>query len=276
MRKLLRANLFRLGRDKIFAAACILMFLVGAALPVIHYLDKQEYGTGWTPDSTAYTYVFLVPVLLAAFSSLFIGSEYSDGTLRNKLIAGHRRCSCYLANLIVCSIAGMLLVLSYSVPHTCLGILLLGSFQTTPQKLLLYAGLSIALIMAFASLYTLLSVEFQNKAYAAAGCILLSFGLLFAGVHIVSALNEPEYYQAYSYTENGVTVSEEESRNPNYLYGAKRQVYEFLYDFTPGGQTIQLANTNTAHPALLLLYDGMILLAATGSGLLLFRKRNLK
>lgn len=276
MRKLLRANLFRLGRDKIFAAASLLMFLIGAALPVIHYLDKREYATGWTPDSTAFVFVFLVPVLLAVFSSLFIGSEYSDGTLRNKLIAGHRRCSCYLANLITCIIAGILLGISYSVPHTCLGIVLLGSFQTTPLQLLLYAGLSIALSMAFASLYTLLSIGCQSKAYAAAGCILLSFGLLFAGVHIVSALNEPEYYQAYSYTENGVTVSEEESRNPNYLYGAKRQMYEFLYDFTPGGQAIQLANAEAAHPLLLFVYDGMILLAATGSGLLMFRKRNLK
>lgn len=71
----------------------------------------------------------------------------------------------------------------------------------------------------------------QHKAYTAALCILLAFALLFAGVYITSALNEPEYYQGFSYTENDVTASEEMERNPNYLSGAKRQVYEFMYDF---------------------------------------------
>lgn len=71
----------------------------------------------------------------------------------------------------------------------------------------------------------------QHKVYTAALCILLAFALLFAGVYITSALNEPEYYQGFSYTENDVTASEEIERNPNYLSGAKRQVYEFMYDF---------------------------------------------
>ena len=45
--------------------------------------------------------------------------------------------------------------------------------------------------------------------------------MLFAGVYITSALNEPEYYQGFSYTENDVTASEEMERNPNYLSGGK-------------------------------------------------------
>ena len=61
----------------------------------------------------------------------------------------------------------------------------------------------------------------QHKVYTAALCILLAFALLFAGVYITSALNEPEYYQGFSYTENDVTASEEMERNPNYLSGGK-------------------------------------------------------
>ena len=68
----------------------------------------------------------------------------------------------------------------------------------------------------------------------------MTFFLLFMGIHIVSSLNEPEYYSAYSYTENGITVQEDESKNPNYLSGTKRKVYEFLNDFTPGGQLFQI------------------------------------
>lgn len=276
MRKLLRANWIRLWQDKVFRLSGLVMLLVGAALPLIHWIDNRNNGAGWTPDATFFTYVFLVPVLLSLLTALYIGSEYSDGTLRNKIIVGHRRSDIYLANLIVGTGAGVLLCLAYMIPHTLLGLALLGRPETEPAALCLYAGLSVGLIVAFAALFTLIAMLCQNRAYATAGCLLLTFALLFAGVHIVSALNEPEYYQAYSYTENGVTVSEEEMRNPNYLSGTKRQIYEFLHDFTPGGQVLQVSGMKTEHAARLALYDAIILLAAACAGLVCFRRKNLR
>ena len=115
-----------------------------------------------------------------------------------------------------------------------------------------------------------------NKAYTAAICILLAFALLFAGVYITSALNEPEYYQGFSYTENGVTVSDEMERNPNYLSGAKRRAYEFMYDFVPGGQALQLANMRAEKPGMLALYDGIILIISSAVGIIIFRRKDLK
>lgn len=209
-------------------------------------------------------------------TALFVGSECSDGTMRNKLIVGHKRCNIYLSKLVVCVTAGILLCAAYLVPHTCFGLLLLGGFKTAFVKLLLYMGLNFMLVAAFAALLALIAMLCQNKAYSTAGCILLVFSLLFAGVRITSALNEPEYYSGYSYTENGITISEEAERNPNYLSGAKRQFYEFLRDFTPGGQAIQLANMDAGNPGMLALYDAVILIAAAGCGIFAFRRRDLK
>ena len=53
-------------------------------------------------------------LVAAVFISLFVGSEYSDGTIRNKLVVGHSRMRIYLANLIVCSIACVLISLAYA------------------------------------------------------------------------------------------------------------------------------------------------------------------
>lgn len=276
MRKLLRANFSRLWTDKAFLLSAAVMFLMGAMLPVIHYIDNRDSGAAWTADSTAFTYISFVPVVLSVLTALFVGCEYSDGTMRSKIIAGHRRGSIYIANLIVCTAAGGVLCLAYIAPHTCLGFVLLGGFEAEIQTILLCTGLGFALVGAFAALFTLIAMLCRSKAYSTAACILLAFALLFAGVHIVSALNEPEYHQAYSYTENGVTVSGEEERNPAYLSGAKRQLYEFLNDFTPGGQAIKLGNMNTEHAALLALYDGIIILAATACGVVLFRRKDLK
>lgn len=116
----------------------------------------------------------------------------------------------------------------------------------------------------------------QNKSHTVAGCILLAFILIFLGVYITSALNEPEYLAGYSFTENGVTVEEAETKNPNYISGTQRQVYEFMQDFTPGGQVLQISDMDAEQPAALALYDGMILLAATGFGMVLFRRKDLK
>jgi ABC-2 type transport system permease protein len=276
MRKLLRANFSRLWSDKIFLLSAAIMFVMGAALPVIHYMDNLNNDAGWTPDSTTFAFAFFVPILLSLMTALFVGCEYSDGTMRNKLIVGHRRSNIYLANLIVCIVAGGLLCIAYLLPHTCLALALLGSFEAKLQTVLLYAGLIFALIIAFSALFVLIAMLCQSKAHTVAGCILLVFALLFAGIRITATLNEPEYFQAYSYTENGVTVSEDAERNPNYPTGTKRQIYEFLQDFTPGGQVIQLANMDTESPALLTLYNGIILFAATGCGLIVFRRKDLK
>lgn len=276
MRKLLKANFTRLFGDKVFLISCAVMFLVGAGFPLLHYIDVINGGEKWTPDSTCFVFVLLAPILLSLMSGLFVGSEYSDGTMRNKLIVGHKRYCIYLANLVVCATAGVLLCIAYIVPHTCLGLALLGKFDVTPAQLMLYIGLGFALVAAFASLLVFIAMLCQNKAYSTAGCILLVFALLFAGVRITSALNEPEYYSGYSYTINGVTTADEPVRNPNYLSGAKRQVYEFLRDFTPGGQVIQLANMSTDKPEMLALYNGAILLFATGFGILFFRRKDLK
>ncbi len=276
MRNLWRADFYRLRRDKLFHLLLALMALLGAALPVIHALDRLKNQVVWTPDDSCLTFVFAVPVLSALLTALFVGSEYSDGTLRNRLIVGHRRSHIYLANAAVCGAASVMLSAAYIVPHTILGLLLLGGFETAWSSLLIYTGLSLTAGLAFTACFVLIAMLCRSKAYTAAACLLLTFALLFSGIHIVSALNEPEYYSAYSYTENGETVSEDQTKNPNHLSGVKRDIYAFLYDFDPGGQVIQLANMKAEHSARLALYDGLILMLTVGCGMLVFRRKDLK
>ena len=276
MLKLLRAGFSRLWKNRLFWLETGILALIGAAIPIKYFLDNRSGASTWTPDTACFTYDFFVPILLSVLTALFIGSEYSDGTMRNKCIVGHRRGSIYLSNLLVCMAAGVLLCAAYLIPYLCLALPLLGSFAASTKTVLLFVALTLALVFAFVSCFTLIAMLTQSKAHTAAACILLVFALLFAGVHITSALNEPEYYAAYSYTENGVTVEAPEERNPNYLTGTKRQVYEFLQDFTPGGQALQLAGLCAEHPAQLALYSGAILLLTTCCGVLIFRRKDLK
>lgn len=276
MRKLLRANFSRLRHDRSFWLLSALMVFFGASMAVVNAINIRREGAVWVMDYSLFTYGILAPILTSVLAALFIGSDYSGGTLRNKLIAGHRRGNIYLANLITCCCAGILLCILFVIPLGVLGLLLGGQLQSAPAKLLTYGALSLALLAAFTALFTLIAMLCQNKSHTVAGCILLAFILIFLGVYITSALNEPEYLAGYSFTENGVTVEEAETKNPNYISGTQRQIYEFMQDFTPGGQVLQISDMDAEQPAALALYDGIILLAATGFGIVLFRRKDLK
>lgn len=276
MRKLLRANFSRLWQNRTFWLLSVLMVLFSIFIAVDNIINMHREGSAWEMDFSLFIYVVIAPILTSVFVALFVGSDYSGGTLRNKLIAGHRRGNIYLANLITCYCAGLFLCAAFVIPQGALGLLLGGQTQSTPAKFLVYGALSLALMGAYTALFTLIAMLCQNRSYTVAGCILLTFVLIFFGVYIASALDEPEYLAGYSYTENGVTVEEPETKNPNYISGTKRKVYEYMQDFTPGGQVLQISAMNAGKPVMLALYDGIILLTATGLGMVLFERKDLR
>lgn len=276
MRKLLRANFSRLWQNRTFWLLSVLMVLFSIFIAVDNIINMRREGDVWEMDFSLFIYVVIAPILTSVFVALFVGSDYSGGTLRNKLIAGHRRGNIYLVNLITCYCAGLLLCAAFVIPQGALGLLFGGQTQSTPAKFLVYGALSLALMGAYTALFTLIAMLCQNRSYTVAGCILLTFVLIFFGVYIASALDEPEYLVGYSYTENGVTVEEPETKNPNYISGTKRKVYEYMQDFTPGGQVLQISAMNAGKPVMLALYDGIILLTATGLGMVLFERKDLR
>lgn len=276
MRKLLRADFLRLWKDRIFRIFMALFFIGGTFVPILHFMQNKNDEVNWRMDDGFFVFVVFASVALSVFAALFVGCAYSDGTMRNKVIVGHSRGAIYLANLVVVMTAGILFSLAYTASGLAVGLPLLGGFATESISLVGTAAAILCLLFACSAIFVFVAMLCPNKAYTTAITILLACLLLLNGVRIVSALNEPEYYGAYSFTENGVTVTEDMEKNPNYLSGSKRQAYEFLNDFLPGGQTIRLSNLNAENPPLLAAYSLCILAAATGIGLCFFRRRDLK
>ena len=78
---------------------------------------------------------------------------------------------------------------------------------------------------------------FQNKAIIAVSCILLSFGLLLAGAICNRMLDAPPTIPAYSIGENGETTAQE-TENPKYSDGTKREIVQFFYDVQANNREI--------------------------------------
>lgn len=275
MRNLLSVGLFRMVRSKLFY---ILLALTALVMAYVYY---NTYRVQLGPDFSQldlYFFQFINANIVSAavFCPLFLSSEYGDGALRNKLMVGRTRPQIYLANLAVNCLYGTAACLAAVVTGLCVGVPLLGWFQNAgPGKIMLYVLLALATTWVCAALYTFLSMVVASRGVAITLCILLAFGLILLGQYLYLALSQEEVLTALFYTDTGeMAVSEQP--NPAYLTGFARQVYQFFYELTPGGQAYQILGMSAQSPLRMLGYSGLVFVLVTGLGLAIFQKKDVK
>lgn len=275
MRNLLSVGLFRMVRSKLFY---ILLALTALVMAYVYY---NTYRVQLGPDFSQldlYFFQFINANIVSAavFCPLFLSSEYGDGALRNKLMVGRTRPQIYLANLAVNCLYGTVACLAAVVTGLCVGVPLLGWFQNAgPGKIMLYVLLALATTWVCAALYTFLSMVVASRGVAITLCILLAFGLILLGQYLYLALSQEEVLTALFYTDTGeMAVSEQP--NPAYLTGFARQVYQFFYELTPGGQAYQILGMSAQSPLRMLGYSGLVFVLVTGLGLAIFQKKDVK
>lgn len=273
MRNLLRANLFRLGKNRLFYLGCALMFAAGAYLPLYGYSQRIRGAGDFAFIDLPFLFAPVAAILAAALVPIFVGAEYSSGAMRSRIACGYRRGAIYAANLLVSFAIALALYAAFLLPCAALGIPLLGSgaaIKTAGQ----HALVMLMALSAITALYLMISMLCANRTYSAVACLLLVFALLLVGLSIENRLDEPETYTDV-FVENG-TVVNEKFANPSYLSGAKRRVYEFLDDCLPGGQLVRISNLSLERPARMMLCDLGLILLSTGCGFALFRRKGIQ
>lgn len=226
-------------------------------------------------DNGFFMCALLTGIILAVFCSLFIGTEHSDGTIRNKIIVGQKRETIYLSNLITCSMIAIMICIVFFIPYLSVGIPLLGFFVADMKLIVMITATVLILSITFASIFTFIAMLSQNKTLITAVCILLSFGLLFAGAMCSRMLDAPKTIPTYSIGKNGENTAQE-VENPKYLDGTTREIVQFFYDINPGGQAIQCSTMQIVHFMRLPVYSLAIIVLTTDTGVWLFKKKDLK
>lgn len=274
MRNLLHAGFSRLWRSTSFWVSAAVMAAVAVFELAVSYQPRLQGAEGIL-DNRYMIFVLMSGVVLSAFCSLFIGTEYSDGAMRNKLAVGHSRAAVYLAGLTVCAAAGVLVCCGYILPMIAVGVPLLGPFTLSVPALLWFTLCAFLMTAALCAMFTMIAMLNQNKAVVAVICIFLAYFLLFLGIYLNSRLSEQAVIPAREYIENGQIFVREAMPNPAYVRGLKRRIFEVLYDL-PGCQAVQLLAEAEACPAHLPLVSLCAAAVSTGAGLLLFRRKDLK
>lgn len=276
MRKLLSAGFSRLWRDKTFWLGTLFMFGLGIFVIYTKYSDIIRYNEHALLDDALLAYIQFIGCCSAVFCSMFSGTEYSDGTVRNKLIVGHLRSTIYLSNWLTNIAATMIMAIAFLFSYCTLGSFLLEAPNTPLEKILFYILISFFIIIAYASIFNMFSMLIDRKAASAVLCLLTFFGLLILALVIRVKLDAPEFISGYSLTANGVLEQTAPEPNPKYLQPAARKVYQFFLDALPTGQSIQLSTFEVLHPYLVMTYATVISVITTVFGVFAFQKKNLK
>lgn len=173
-------------------------------------------------------------------------------------------------------LAGLVMCTAYFAVYLCIGIPLIGPFLLDTKTILWFIGIAVMLSFAFSSIFTMIAMISANRAVVASVCIVSTFLLILAGTYLNYRLHEPKTFTNYSYTTNGGLVEEPAEKNPYYLEGTKREIYQFLYDFLPGGQIVQCSSMEAKNPHMLPVYSGIIFLISTSAGIILFKRKDIK
>ena len=276
MSKLLRADFLQMRKNRVFWLGVILMVVYALSTIYIDYRNMQD-GMAVSVDQIFFVHITWVGAFVIIFTTLFVGTEYSDGTIRNKLMIGHSRISIYLANLITSVTASVIMLLAHTVVSLAVGIPVLGTFRVGPSEIVQFYFLMLLMTAAFAAVAVLFSMLNQNRAAAAVICITGFFLLLFSSLYVNARLSEPKMYDSYVYEDDaGELVSVRSQRNPNYLDGTGRIIFQFLSDFLPTGQSLQIAQENMEHKSQMAVSSVGIILVVILGGMTAFQRKDLK
>ncbi len=299
MSKLLSANFARLFKSIWFWACglCMLGYSLWKAANMLSWACGMWAGySGDFITSRAGDFTVPMMIVLPVFSAMFLGAEYHNNTIRNKIIAGYSRWQVYLANLIAVAAAGLIYAGAHVLALTASGFFIpLHVWDMGALTLrLIYC---LPFILAVSAISTLLSMLIRLRALPVL-VILLSAALLWLPQNLFERLSSGPEMVVTDGVEMVVTVDDkgegehtywkdgreitwddlERVPNPQYVGEPLRTVYLFLMEALPGGQAFYLSESMGMERA---SFPGMaacsLTLAAlfTVLGLRLFRRKDL-
>lgn len=134
MKNNFRSSLFRLFKDRTFKVTLIIGLIMAVALNLLYMLiglgmdEVSDFCNGQKFFIESFNpgtgFGLLIPINLAIFT---IG-EFNNGTIRNKIIAGHRRSEIYFSILLSGIVFALILVIAYEIVSVGLGSII-GGFK---------------------------------------------------------------------------------------------------------------------------------------------------
>lgn len=278
MNDLMRANLFRLKRDKAFWTCFFFLLLLSAAVTANgcrQYRAMAAEGYGVDLAGVCFRLVLALAVGVSVFTGLYLGTDHSEGALRNRLMVGHSREKVYLSGLGTAVTAALAFVGAWLLGCGVPVLLNRNLWRLGAGQAALMILLTVGAVIALASILTVVGMLLEKKSTAAVASILLAMGLLLVSTWVYSRLLEPEMETGLIITAAGMEWGEP-TPNLRYVSGTLRKVYELVLNMLPTGQLALLSDLAVAYPAGNLMASGLVTAVSTLIGIALFQKKDLR
>lgn len=273
MGKLLRADLFRAFRCKIFYIllalnAVVAVFAVGNQIPWAA-VDPNVNAFSVLLEGFGGGVAFL-GILNAVLVSVFVGHEYGCGALRNKVMTGGGRTRIYLSKLIVCCAMCAAVYAAYHLVNFLLGSAVFGWQGVSFSEVILAFTAGLCMSLASCAILTGVSMLSKNIVVSLLVGVLGTIVVLVCVMWLLGEL-QGSYVRDPLDPEGAILVP---CNWPAWLQTAVR----WLLRLIPTGQSVLLAGGTLAageYGALIALSCAWLALSAV-LGPLLFRRIDLK
>lgn len=287
MYKLLKASFFRLKKNKVFWGIVIITIILAISFLVNSMKNEFKYKI----DSILFNNIQIIGLFIAVFTSLFIGTEYAYGTIRNKIIAGHTRRSIYLTNWLVSVVAGILIEFIYLAVVAIIGIPLIGGIEIAVSNLLPILLEIIMVIIVFCSIFTAITLICSDITLSTTICMLLFIMMFIVAGSLSTVITTKETINTTYHDEDGTLYILESRPNPNYPNEMTRNICNFFYHVLPTGQMMEISgqindlsgktvdtnqNSENSSVTTVMTYALGVILVVNGIGVFIFYKKELK
>lgn len=255
MKSLLASYFSRLGKSRVFWLCAAVMAALAVRSGLVEFIMAgQAAQDRWAVILFGEMH-FELPGILAVFAALFLGGEYDGGAIRNKLIVGRARWTVYGAALVTVSAVAALLALLYAGVTAALCWMAHGPMPD-PSRLPVYLVAVLLVCVAWSALFTAVGLNCTLPAVSVVTC------LAAVGVTFVAC--------ARFFTAD-ILIHDN---------GPEAALSRFFYNLLPIGQGDQLRFIGTDNlrnpPEVLMPYSALFIVLATGAGLPLFWRKDLK
>lgn len=181
MRKILSAEIYR--------CRCSILFWLMLFASVI---SGAFYG--FISRSGSFDDMFVVPlfVIIAIFISVNMGTEYSDKTVRNKIITGHTKTAILLSKLVLGVGTGVLFCAAFLIP--CAVVLSASVLSKMPASVLFWTAIGFVLLtVVWAVLFTVVSTLISAKGLGGIVNFALIIAIMFLSYQLEFLAGQPEF-----------------------------------------------------------------------------------
>lgn len=278
MLKLLRADIYQFLKNKIFWAELGISAIMALFILYTNYSrENQASADALQLEEIFFIFYQMIGVIIAAAIALIVGTQYSDGTIRNKIVVGHKRSDIYFSTLLVCMASSILIILIHFLLTYSVGYFLYGDFGVPISRIIVSALYITLAIMAITAIFTACAMNISNKAFSAVVSLLLILLIAYLSGQLISILDEPEMtYDSVTISADGGVQLGNMIKNPAYVSGTKRTLIEILSDLLPISQIIQICDGDFSRCDRWPLLSSALIVFVTALGFLKFRKKDIK